>query len=929
VSDYAGEIITPDALYELIQGGSNSITIGTELPKTKPKLSKHSVEAKLLRDECLKSGDIFVINRLSDIKLKLYFKLHRQISDEEEILKRWFCAHYADISSEFKQLFNEWEDLMKLPYIAIWCNEEVIMKKFTGLKFNGIGSRVEKCLKSFDPKALKGIVEEILLLSKKYALYGHYLKKSNAEKLPDVFMRQEKKNLEKWRALEKQAEEFISQNEKKFKKIDDKMYSFKGSLDGGNSGPWIDFLGGAGCDDSGLFYDLAEDIASNKMVVTNDTGRSLEELQKLYPHASVHWVSYYSIRYPISQESDDEYAKANDLNLLSWEKSLGDVSALRDYFACSANAGRNLNSQQNIKIISADSGVGKTTFIKHHANAFKEANPTFWVSTIDLNNNFTKDDFLSYICDNSNLAKSLWHAKAQYMPNTIALFFDNIDALGKEEKNNAINFIRHLRKLNIENITITTKPNLSRKLEDRLQTLSYKVSGADFWSWHELKDLLRKFAELIGSGDAVRSIMENARDADLFINYVDEKRIDNETLTLNKILKFYKYLEKVRFKAAGIEESSEEFYRKLFGNWALYQLALEFKSVDTSKKMPKEVPGIAYQDKRHIVINKNLVYYYAAIALLQLLEDRKGDAKILRFLQSKMFLKENVIIYNLIDQIVAGKSDKVTGYWEKVKVSKIDFNTGNTETKLTICLNGGYTPIYDTYLEINKVGMCIIPFIRRVAFDEVIDAFLEADDKESFVLNPKWDVSYFLNYLSRKEPQIFAQLNFESIFLRSLKESEGKSWLDNTGIEIICLSKTFTIDMYRAVKDNQILTCRSLNYLLGLFENTKAIDQESLLDLCYKCIDSFKETNEIVKVNACNFEAFLKAVNRDIPHNQSYELLANLLVLSRAKIINMENSLLLLEPESGFSYEFKVVAHKKERFLENLKQECAQCGVLQ
>lgn len=283
LSEYSDEVITADILYDLIQKSNDPIVIGTQIGKPKFKHSKFSFGSKLLKESCLGSGDIFVIKNLSDIKLKRYYDLEAW-GDGYTNIDEWYWEHYVDVSPEFKTLFEQWKQCIELPYVKIWRNLEKVIKE--DLDSLSIQERLQNYLNTFNIANLKTVIQETL--SKTHIIHGVHSLKSAVNELPNKFTSEQVENLMVWHRLEGQITQFIDANEQLFKKLERKLNFFRNSFEDD-----LEFLG-TECD-PGLFSDLIYNIANNKMVVTKDPERSLEELQKQYPHASVCWVSYYII----------------------------------------------------------------------------------------------------------------------------------------------------------------------------------------------------------------------------------------------------------------------------------------------------------------------------------------------------------------------------------------------------------------------------------------------------------------------------------------------------------------------------------------------------------------------------------------------------------------------------------------------------------
>jgi hypothetical protein len=156
--------------------------------------------------------------------------------------------------------------------------------------------------------------------------------------------------------------------------------------------------------------------------------------------------------------------------------------------------------------------MGKSTILTHLSQQIKVKSPDVWLTRIDLNNHTDKlkiqKEKRGFKTQEINTAVAfLAHDLLQletpfeqdlfkhYCQNIqhigrLIIMFDGFDEISPDYKETVIDLMQSLRKSQIEQLWVTTRPNMRNDLEDGLQQFAYVLKP---FSQNDQKQFLTKF----------------------------------------------------------------------------------------------------------------------------------------------------------------------------------------------------------------------------------------------------------------------------------------------------------------------------------------------------------------------------------------------------------------------------------------------------
>ncbi|XP_069704093.1 uncharacterized protein [Periplaneta americana] len=194
-----------------------------------------------------------------------------------------------------------------------------------------------------------------------------------------------------------------------------------------------------------------------------------------------------------------------DGNCFIWKKSKGDVKLVKDYLLDETSVFKNVNSVMEIPhqfvILSAEPGMGKSTLIDHMASKTKEASPTTWVISLNLNklsaalnnlpDNIKMPDAISFLLENCKITeyfKPLFRQKLEAMDD-VCIFLDAYDEVCTYA-NKVNQILQHLQETNIKYLWVTTRIDRKAVVEENLVSLSFSLLP---FSEPDQKEFLKKY----------------------------------------------------------------------------------------------------------------------------------------------------------------------------------------------------------------------------------------------------------------------------------------------------------------------------------------------------------------------------------------------------------------------------------------------------
>ncbi|XP_069687940.1 uncharacterized protein [Periplaneta americana] len=231
---------------------------------------------------------------------------------------------------------------------------------------------------------------------------------------------------------------------------------------------------------------------------------SIHELQKLVPPGEI--VEQFSIcetsdlhkcRYIIINDLEDfrklcemfnsfHWLKNNGDNLI-WMQSKGKLAFIRRHIL--QNVGPVMYTKvneisklpQNVVLVVAEPGMGKSTELSHLASELKQGNPTMWVVKVDLydyTDHLSKDQpstlelLLRAGKFNTEFERSLFKHEIHHDGN-ITVMFDGFDEISPNYAEKVITILKILAATHIKKIWVTSRPVMRENLERELSTLAY------------------------------------------------------------------------------------------------------------------------------------------------------------------------------------------------------------------------------------------------------------------------------------------------------------------------------------------------------------------------------------------------------------------------------------------------------------------------
>ena len=158
-------------------------------------------------------------------------------------------------------------------------------------------------------------------------------------------------------------------------------------------------------------------------------------------------------------------------------------------------------------IIADKAGMGKTTVLTHLSKRINQKYPVHWLVRINLNDytellkdhkgkKIDKGTVLEFVPKEvlnleSHLAKELFKKCFKGNGNSkVVVMVDGFDEISPIHKETVLEMLQVLKQTSLEQLWVTTRPQLKEELEDNLQQLSYTLQP---FSEDEQVEFLKKF----------------------------------------------------------------------------------------------------------------------------------------------------------------------------------------------------------------------------------------------------------------------------------------------------------------------------------------------------------------------------------------------------------------------------------------------------
>jgi hypothetical protein len=254
-------------------------------------------------------------------------------------------------------------------------------------------------------------------------------------------------------------------------------------------------------------HDISNDKREGKFDdLLASTELEFKELCQRNPTSNVHWL--------VEEESGE----------LIWQQSQGDLKTLRKYtdaqktYSYATSHLDKLLQQaklQRVMIIADKAGMGKSTILTRLSKRIKQKFPAHWLFRIDLNDyteplkaqegKTDKEWVLEFVTTKllkleSPLEMELF--KKGFEGNEISrvvVMVEGFDEIGANYKHTVLDMLKVLKQTSLEQLWVTTRPDLREELEDNLQQLSYTLQS--FSEFEQVQFLEKFWTENLNLGD--------------------------------------------------------------------------------------------------------------------------------------------------------------------------------------------------------------------------------------------------------------------------------------------------------------------------------------------------------------------------------------------------------------------------------------------
>ncbi|XP_069700731.1 uncharacterized protein [Periplaneta americana] len=238
------------------------------------------------------------------------------------------------------------------------------------------------------------------------------------------------------------------------------------------------------------------------------SGLSDSELQQMAPHA----VKFEAMNTQnedldhcgvVAVESEDDFIQlakpqqsvhwlCRQNSGLLWKESRGDIRTIKNWIQLSkTNLFENVDSIADVPhrlvLVSAESGMGKSTLLSHLALGIKHMNPSMWVIRVNLND-FTNllevlpEDVdlahvITFILEVSGIPsewRDILRMKLVKMEE-VCMLFDGYDEISPTHAGKVTLMLQHLQASKVQKLWVTTRPVMKQRLEQDLSTLAFTL----------------------------------------------------------------------------------------------------------------------------------------------------------------------------------------------------------------------------------------------------------------------------------------------------------------------------------------------------------------------------------------------------------------------------------------------------------------------
>ncbi len=310
-----------------------------------------------------------------------------------------------------------------------------------------------------------------------------------------------------------------------------------------------------------------------------------QELAKNFTKKNIHWL-----------RTDEKY--------FIWQQSCGSVGGIRKHLVdhLDVDNEHDIKSiEENIIIISAEPGMGKSATVDHFADLIKKKDKSLWVIKIDLKthkkliditdlkNIISVGKFLSEALLLSELGRSFLQYSLEKTDGKLALFLDGFDEILSEQQVKIIQFMQILqRDAKLLKMVVATRKHMQEDLEDALGIFSYNLKP---FSPTDQKKYLKDFW-----GKIVKPSIQSEQEIEKFNKFSDRLCKSFSDATRDKDLEFMGIPLQTRLLAEAFQEDFNKYYT---GNEEV-QLPEKLDVLDLYRKFQSTKYVIYFNEKEKI-----------------------------------------------------------------------------------------------------------------------------------------------------------------------------------------------------------------------------------------------------------------------------------------------------------------------------------------
>lgn len=296
-----------------------------------------------------------------------------------------------------------------------------------------------------------------------------------------------------------------------------------------------------------------------------------------------------------------------------WQQSRGSVGGIRKYLIDHSDIDNEhdiKSIEENIIIISAEPGMGKSATVDHFATLIKKQDESLWVIKIDLKahknlidttefkNVISVSKFLSNVLLLSELGRNFLQYSLEKTDRKLVLFLDGFDEISSEQQVKIIQMMQMLqRDAKLFKMVVSTRKHMQADLEDALGIFSYNLKP---FSPTDQKKYLKDFW-----GKIVGSLIQSDKEIEKFNKFADKLCKAFSDTTQDKDLEFMGIPLQTRLLAEAFQEDFKKYYTS---NEEEVQLSEKLDVLDLYRKFQNTKYLIYFNQKEKIDSSFNPAY---------------------------------------------------------------------------------------------------------------------------------------------------------------------------------------------------------------------------------------------------------------------------------------------------------------------------------